>query len=496
MAHPEISVDLRTSWDNYDREARKQVGNSWKGAAALIGKFSLAIQIAVERLEESQFFSSLVNSVRHEVQLTGYHKGNFSFWHNPIRNFLRRSGYYSRIADSKAVNSKVTLRRLLSALDKRHETVTYMAPMEYVGFEQIDLRFQAFSIQKFRKAQLDHIFNIELNKLYFPSSVIDTAALSAYWFVVVKERRVIRPLGRIPFELGSFGKVGVKYSPFPILENAFQRLALFDWQPDYSRSRKPSERPEWQGWLGFKIPFVIRISDNLLKAPQRAPNLSGLATEPYFDPVTNEELGEKPAQYINLNRLEAQDLARFIKETDRLINSITLAEEIWPFIFRALRFQVKGFFTEGLEQLLWNITVLEALFGEDRPGITKRLAERTAAVTSQSEVERKEIKNRFEELYNFRSRLVHGDDFKKQVWGKHLREARDMSRQSLLWVLNLANRVLLANRGKARSTLPTRNQLLALIDLSLGPAAITKIEKIIRTLPPTFPTILSWTDSK
>lgn len=494
MPHPEISEDLQNSWDAYDREARRRVGDSWRGAAALIGDFSFALQSAVEHLEETQLFSSLANSVQHEVESKGYHKGHISFWHNAIRNFLRRSNYYSHLADSKALNSKVALRRLLSAFDRRQETVTYMAPMEYVEFAQVNIRCQTFAIQQFSKAQLDHIFDVELNKLCFPWAVIDTAALSAYWFVVIKEHRAIKPLGKILSDFGSIGKVGIKYSPFPVLENALQRLALFDWQPDYGRSRESSERPEWQGWLGFKIPFVIRISDNLLNAPQRAPNLSELETEPYFHAITNEELGVKPAQYINLDRQETEALAQFIRETDRLIKSITSAEEVWPFIYRALRFQVKGFFAEGLEQLLWNITVLEALFGEDRPGVTKRLAERTAAVTGQSEAERKKIKDQFEELYNFRSRLVHGDDFKRQVWGKHLREARDMSRRSLLWVLNLANKILITNRGKDPSTLPTRNQLLALIDISLGPAAITKIEKILRTLPATFPKISSWND--
>ena len=332
---------------------------------------------------------------------------------------------------------------------------------------------------------MDCIFDVELNKLYFPWAVIDTVTLSNYWFVVVKERRPIRPLGKIAVDLGSIGKVDISYSPFPVLEKAFQRLALFDWQPDYGRGRKLGERPEWHGWLGFNIPFVIRVSDNLLKAPQHAPIMSVLKTEPYFDPMTNEELSEQPARYINLNSEETQALARSIKETDRLIRNIESAQEVWPFLVRALRFQVKGFFTTGLEQLLWHITVLEALFGEDIPGVTKRLARRTATVTAQPQTARKKVMEQFEELYNFRSRLVHGDEFKKQIWEGHLREARDMSRRSLLWFINLANKVLVTNRGKDLSALPTRNELLALIDLR--PDALTRLAKIIRSMPSTFP---------
>lgn len=490
MPHITFSENLQTSWDNYDRDVRKRVGQCSKGALALIGKFPVALQNAVENIEESQFFSHLLESVQHEVASKGYHKGHLSFWRYALRNVLRRSGYYSRIAGAKEPNNKVELRRILSAFDRRHETVTYLAPMEYVGLEQANSRFQTFTIQRFSKEQLDHIFDVELNKLYFPWAVIDTVTLSDYWFVVVKEKRPIGPLGKIKIDLGSIGKVDIRYSPFPALEKAFQRLTLFDWQPDYGRYEKPEKRSEWEGWLGFSVPFVIRLSDNLLKAPQRAPIISTMETEPYFDPITNEELGEQPARYINLDGEETQALARSIKETDLLIRNIESAQEVWPFLVRALRFQVKGFFTKGLEQLLWHITVVEALFGEDIPGVTKRLAKRTAAVTGQSETERNRIKKRFEELYDFRSRLVHGDKFKKQIWGGHLRDARDMSRQSLLWFINLANKVLTTNRKKNLSALPTRNELLALIDLR--PDAITRFAKIIRSEPSTFPAISSW----
>ena len=489
MPHTTFSEGLQTSWDNYDQDARKRVGQCSRGARALIGKFSVALQNAVEDLEESQLFSSLLESVQHEVTSKGYHKGNISFWSNVLRNVLRRSGYYSRIARSKKPTSKVELRRILSVFDRRHETVTYMAPMEYICLEQAKLRFRTFTIQKFNKAQLDHIFDVTLNELYFPWAVIDTATLSNYWFIVVKENRPIRSLGNPGIDLRSFGKVDINYSPFPVLEKAFQRLVLFDWQPDYSRRKKPGERPEWQSWLGFKIPFAIRLSDNLLEAPQQAPIISELETNSYHDPLTGGELNG-PAHYINLNGEETHALARSIKETDRLIRNIESAQDAWPFLARALGFQVKGFFSNGLEQLLWHITVIEALFGEKVPGMTDRLARRTAAVTSQSETDRIEIKKRFKELYNFRSRLVHGDEFTDQMWAGHLRKARGMARQSLLWFLSLANKVLAANREKSLSAIPTRNELLALIDL--GPDAITRLAKIIRSEPSTFPASSSW----
>lgn len=492
MAHKAFTNNLEASWDNFDCTAREHVRQCLKSPLVLVGEFSLAFQKAVEDIEASPSFSSLLEHIRLKVSANGYHKGSISFWGNALRNVLKRSGYYSRIARPKRRNSKAELRRILASFDRREQTVTYMAPMEYVGLEQAHLQFPTFTIQKFSKERLDSLFDVALNKLHFPWAVIDTATLSDYWFVVVKEQKPIRSLSEIEVDLGSIGKVDTKYSPFPVpvLERAFQRLALFDWQPDYGRDKKPGSRPEWQGWLGFDIPFVIRLSDNLLRAPARAPALSELKTETLFDPITNEELGERPARYINLDTEETHYLVRFIKETDRLLKNLESEQEVWSFLVRALGFQVKGFFTKELEQLLWHITVLEALFGEDIPGVTKRLARRIATVTGRSEAESKRIKKRFEELYQFRSRLVHGNEFKKQIWAGHLRDARDMARQSLLWFINLANKAIATNRGKSHSNLPKRDELLALIDLR--PDASARLAKIIRSVPSTFPIVPTW----
>lgn len=383
----------------------------------------------------------------------------------------------------------------MASFDKRDETVTYMAPMEYVSLEQAHLQFPTFAIQKFNKVQLDHIFSTAINELHFPWAVIDTTALSDYWFVIAKEKLSIRPLGEIPIDLGSIGKVDIRYSPFPVLENTFQRLALFDWQPDYGRYEKPGERPEWQGWLGPKIPFSIRLSDNLLSAPQRAPIIiSELEMEPTLSPLTNEEWGEHPARYINLDEAETQSLASFIRHTDRLISSIGATQEVWPFLARALGFHVKGFFTKGLEQLLWHITVLEALFGEDSPGTTRRLAKRIATVLGRSIEEQKQVRKRFEELYEFRSRLVHGDEFKKQIWEGHLREARDMASRSLLWFINFAKVALDTNRTRNPTDLPNREELLALLDLQ--PKTVARLGAIIHAAPSSFPAINAWSDTK
>ena len=229
----------------------------------------------------------------------------------------------------------------------------------------------------------------------------------------------------------------------------------------------------------------------MLDRPSLAPNLSTLDREPYFNPWTGEEEGEKPAHWISFRAEESEQFVDKIQNLDHLLVAIKPAMETWHFVGRAFGFLVKGFFSDGLEQLLWHMTVLEALFEEDRPGLSKRLRRRIGTVLARTETERKEIGSRFAELYELRSRLVHGDEFEQQVWAEHLREARGLARRCLLWFLNLAQLVIHGCSTDLPDGIPKREEIMALIDLD--PNAIDRMAKVITLAPPVFPAIKEWT---
>jgi hypothetical protein len=119
-----------------------------------------------------------------------------------------------------------------------------------------------------------------------------------------------------------------------------------------------------------------------------------------------------------------------------------------------------------LEQLLWHITSLEALLGDNAPGLNDRLARRIASINGKTAKERNSIKKKVKELYTFRSDLVHGNKFEKQVYVGHLYNARVLARQTLLWFLNcLKNIVELMPKTTEPYNIPTREDLLRFIDL-------------------------------
>jgi hypothetical protein len=76
------------------------------------------------------------------------------------------------------------------------------------------------------------------------------------------------------------------------------------------------------------------------------------------------------------------------------------------------------------------------------------------------------LKEVYEKLYNFRSDLVPGNQFKKDVYWGHLREARDFAQQALVWFLEFLS-IIQDRISQNQSTVkyPKRDLLLKLLDM-------------------------------
>lgn len=141
--------------------------------------------------------------------------------------------------------------------------------------------------------------------------------------------------------------------------------------------------------------------------------------------------------------------------------------------------------------MLWHITTLEALLGEKGTGVTARLAGRIASILGRGEEEKTTVKKEFSELYNFRSDLVHGNRFKKEVYVGHLRNARDQARETLLWFLHYLDWVqTLISANLPAEGIPTRGEILSLIDLDEH--ARNRLARLMQILPSDFPSVRSW----
>lgn len=458
-----------------------------KGLLRLHVNEAMELQTLVDELEKEDEFHQLVAETRSSFS-GDYHSKNQLAWQQAVKIFFRRSGYYSDIFEKQTLSVD-------TAFQRREIQVTYLAPMEFVYFAEPLIDFGTFQIRQFSAVELRAIFQNRVNEVFYPWAHIDVERLQGYWFVYLAELAPAPKLGWIylPFDLSRPDRISIEYTRYPkAIESTLQHLALFEWQADwwkeYDKYKQQKDDLE-KGWFGFRIPFVLRVGDNLLDSSIVAPDLSRLEKEVVPDPQTGEEIGDVPAAYIRLSKSETDSFKAFIQRTGNLLKSLRAGENEWQFLKIALGYFIKAFLSEGLEQLLWHITVLEALLGEKGKGVTERLARRIASILGKSDDERKAIRKKFEELYGFRCNLVHGNPFQKQTYVRHLRDARNLARQTLLWFLHYLNEI---QTGFPKEDIPTREEILTLLDLEQN--SKVRLAQLIDSLPGGFPYVREWVE--
>ena len=274
-----------------------------------------------------------------------------------------------------------------------------------------------------------------------------------------------------------------KHTRFPCaVEDVLARLVLFDWVVAPQNDDLP--------YLGFNVPFVVRVDDNALRSPRSAPDCSTLVTTPQIDLSTGDEY-ESPIFFFNLNESHVVAFEECIERTDECLRHLLTDDTHWPFLKVAIGNLIKAFFADGLEQLLWHVTVLETLLGERKQGVATSLAGRIAALLGTTQNKKKELRKQFGKLYDFRCSLVHGSEFKEDIQRKQLFEARMMARRVMIWFVHyfgdIAARV---NEGSWQSEVPKREDFLILLDLSDSDRV--RLSALLSNLPTGFPTAPAW----
>jgi hypothetical protein len=123
--------------------------------------------------------------------------------------------------------------------------------------------------------------------------------------------------------------------------------------------------------------------------------------------------------------------------------------------------------------------------------LTSLIKGRVQKIFGQTVNERKAIGKQFEELYEIRSRLVHGNEehLAREVYQAHLRDARKIARRCLLWFLEYL-RFLSSEAGLSPEEYPQREELLIALDLDHESAL--RVLKTLSVLPGGFPNVPGW----
>lgn len=467
-----MNMEIINSLKEYICTVENKVQHIEKRTKGTLTLFRRNIDYEVIQLEKGDEFKKLISEsqkLESPFVESSWYK-DISVWQNAIKNFFRRSGVYLNLFKGKCIDFDDIAKNYENAFDKKETKVKYLAPIEYVYFSKEIFNFKTFMIKRFSENELNQILNQEVNEYFYSFATIDTKMMNNYWFIQIDDIELFSKDNDI-LDFNEIDIVKFKHTDYPNkLELVLKKLSLFNWAPDFCSNS--SEKQKF--WFGFNIPFFIKVDDNILNSPSKVNyDFQKLDTEPFFHPATNEEIGYRPATYFHFDKRETDDFERFIHEIDNIFIEFNNYQAPLQFFDIALGYFIKAFFSDGLEQLLWHISTLEALLGEKADGLTQLLARRTALILSKERKEREIIRKQFKELYNFRSKLVHGNPFSdkkgKSVYVGHLNNAREIARKSVLWFISsFVNKYSQNQDGKIQ------DEILTAIDLEPESIEITK----------------------
>lgn len=447
-----------------------------------------------------------------------------ALWVAAISNFFRRSGCYNDFYDRKEVDNDKLFNSFYSDLKKSEIEITYLIPLEGVRFNNTSMDFHGFEVRQFTESELESFLQNRINEAFYKWAVADISLLTNYWFLCIKEivpvleiaQSYIRSKDRI---------VPSKFNRYSLkVQRALQILSLYSWgnkgktaddefddelidfeeatelitEEEARKKKADINKTQIKGlkspFTPFKCPFVFELDDNLINFPSKKPSLSipqndGLLSK--ISSLADEEIAKEfgiekmPFPRLHFDESETNYFASKIRETKVIIDNLS-ADANFAFITNATGYLVKAFFSEGLDQLLWHIAVLEALLGE-KEEIRNRIARRVAIILGDTEAKREALRKQINELYDFRSDLVHGNKFRKDVEAEHLWIARNLAQKTLVWFLNYLNHL-----KKEGHNLPDREDILLLLDLKEKKKL--SVKELLDSLPQGFPNIKEWVE--
>jgi len=392
----------------------------------------------VENLETSAQFKKLCSTLERALDKNGL---DFSGTSYNLETFFKRSHFYTDAYDNKRRDQEELFGLFWASLHTRKVTTTRLRLVSGAWFDSKALDFGFFRIQKFTKEELDELIDRKTREVFYPKSLLDTDFMSQFWFVVeqtIAETSELKPPPVL--SIVTFGSDLERNVP----DRVIQLFALHDATVDWKVG---------PFWNKLELPFSFEVDDDILTGPNFVPEmprdlepLPNKSDKESWEEIFREEgLSGKELKESVEDHLDGIKFDRkkelFLKKLVKKVQSVTrVTAEVteWNFIEIAMGYLGRAFLTEeGLDQILWHAAVLDALLGEANQ-VVQTISRRIGNLLRES---KKDVRNQFKEVYDFRSELVHGKKYTKKAHAGHLWNARELARKSLGFLLTTSLRL-------------------------------------------------------
>jgi len=481
--HQSFTSYLKHATDTIRKAQSK--GKTDKGLVEYINP-PLQLQHLVERSEKSKEFATLSHIVTHTLAEAS--QGNVSERtietnaSSIVRIFLRRSHFYLRAFRGEREEFEDILNRFCSEIFCRRVKTARLRLLANVRFASRCIDCDIFKIQKFTEKELADLADTEANKIFYPESVLDSTVASQYWFLVEETfsdygtgvKAGITDIEKL------FENVHAVY-PAEVPDRVIQLLATHDWAIDLNEEEREEigvDEDTIRAYCGFTLPFSFSVHNDIFSSPHSIPAFLQL------------ELGSVDhAEDTDVNQQQELELKEHVKKGQKLLKVVQSVKPSWDFIEVAIGYLGRALLTDrNLDQILWNVAVLDSLLSE-KSEVMRSLKRRIGNILGATEEQKKQIRKEFDELYDFRSDLVHGNPITKRARYHHLGRARELARQVMVWFVDYLLWVDkdYRKRGLGCEHYPKRNELLAALDFD--GQSLNRFSQLLQRLPTGFPTL-------
>lgn len=174
--------DLETAFSEYVEFAARNLKPQDRGSETLrvIRNPLIELNEIIERLEKSDEFKGIAQETQREFPLGVWIVNG---WEHELRNFFRRSGFYQERFSDKPFDLPALFELYLSSLKREKVQLRFIAPIATIDFGLPELELPEFAIRKFGMSELDNIFENDMRRIFYPTTVVDSKALADYWCI-------------------------------------------------------------------------------------------------------------------------------------------------------------------------------------------------------------------------------------------------------------------------------------------------------------------------